>query len=144
MNRAERQRKYRTAIKQFHRASKGAFQATIVTREELIHFMRTGASGDAVAQAIVTAIANWLRQAATVERGEAPLCLDCDTTFIDGVLPDTFTVIIPSANSGHALVSGVCGACVARCGDGLMTAAAQRWRTIWPDLHIVEGQRFQH
>ena len=144
MNRAERRRKCRGAFKRFHQATKGVFQATIVTPEEFIRLMRAGASGDAVAQAVVIAIADWLRQAATVERGEAPLCLDCDTSFIDGVSPDAFTVIMPFANSGHVLVSGACGACVARCGDGLMTAAAQRWRTIWPDLRIVEGQRFQH
>lgn len=144
MNRAERRRKYRATFKQFHQATKGVFQATIVTPEEFIRLMLAGAGGDAVATAIVTSIAEWLKQAAATERSEAPLCLDCDTSFIDGVLPDAFTVIMPFANSGHALVSGVCGACVAPCGDDLMTAATQRWRTIWPDLRIVEGQRFQH
>jgi hypothetical protein len=71
------------------------------------------------------------------ERSEASLCLDCDTSFVDGVLPEAFAVVTPFAASGHALVSGICNACVARCGDDLMAATAQRWRIIWPDLRRI-------
>jgi len=139
MNRAEGRRKYRADLKPFHQATKGAFQGTIVKREEFADLMIAGTNGDATAVATVRSNRRLAQQRHHYERSEASLCLDCDTSFVDGVLPEAFAVVTPFAASGHALVSGICSACVARCGDDLMAATAQRWRIIWPDLRIIEG-----
>ena len=115
---------------------KRRIQGYVLDRQELLPRAASVARGDELAGELVHAIAGWLSRAETTELGQAPVCLDCSTTFRGGVEPTAFVLALFECDD-HAIVTGVCGRCNERAerGDGLLAVAIRRWRAeLWPDL----------
>jgi hypothetical protein len=120
---------------QYEPNRKSRIQAFVLGRPELLELAADAARGDELAGKLVHAIAGWLSRAGTTELGQAPMCLDCPTTFHDGVEPTAFALALVEGDD-TAIVTGVCQDCNERAerGDGLLAVAIRRWREVWPDL----------
>jgi hypothetical protein len=135
-----------------HKQIKTVYQGMIVMPDEAPELLRAAAYGDSNAAAIMSVIANWLKQAAAItDPNKIPLCLDCDTAFTGVEPPAAFAVLMPFISGsgpdfitpgkpqkkGNSLTTGICARCAQRDGAELLAKAMDGWRTIIPDAQAV-------
>jgi hypothetical protein len=130
---------YAQRMNAFHAAHRGAVQACIIHRTDVLALLLAAAAGNVDARIITDSIETWMRDAQHRDKANRFLCLDCETTFHQRRIPDAFLVVTPFATlSGHAIGTGICRRCANRDDDQLMAKAIDGVHKIYPDATIVE------
>jgi hypothetical protein len=101
-------------------------------------------SDDSRSRQIVWAIMLFLKSCLESLQGKGPLCLNCDTEFSQGVMPQDFWVVArhltdwTGATEGQPmLLTGICTKCSRKNDKQLEVIGLKRMRRIWPDLTPV-------
>jgi hypothetical protein len=137
MNRAAERRRWQKSVLRFARACGGVIETYIVPAQDRARLTLAAFCGEPTGVALAQAISIWTD--AAMKPGARTLCLNCDTVFGPDVQPAAYSVSLPFADRGHAIVTGVCASCAGR--ENLQQVALRRLRSIWPDAYSVNGGR---
>jgi hypothetical protein len=123
------------------RASSGAIEHYILTRDQFGGLLLLAAQGEPTSAMLASAISSWaimVVQREMTTPSEKTLCLCCDTAFASTAAPpDAFSISVPFADWQRVLIAGVCAACATKGREELEQATVRRMRAIWPSAHLV-------
>jgi hypothetical protein len=93
-------------------------------------------AGDPTAGAILQGITNFKTLMSKPDL--APICLDCDSVFSEGDMPEAVTFVLPYANRKMVMAIGICRDCMSK---PLEQVILKRMRELDPSMNIMDEHK---